>query len=536
MRFWLTLAAICAVYFIGLGRMPLVGPDEPRYAQVAREMYVRGDFVTPTLGGHTWFEKPALLYWLMIGAYRLYGVSEFAARFGSALAGVFAALMIFWLGQRIARASDETLKSAGEFSGFVFATSLGAIVFSRGASFDMLLTATVTLALVSFFLADLEERRRLLYLGCFYVALGLGLLAKGLVGIALPLGVISLYSLMQGRLLETARRSGWWWGAPLTLATAALWYGPVIARHGWLFVDEFFLQHHFARYLSNKYHHPQPFYFYLPVIALLTLPWTPVLVSALVALRRTDRSTGDVVDRAKLFAAFWLIVPIAFFSFSGSKLPGYVLPSLPGAAVLVGLHLAERSRRADGGRWIAVALGLLFIALGVGGTIYAVRVERTSFLCVGLVAVVLVLVGVRSLLVARFHSLDVWWTGGAVLASIFLISLCAAESVALRHSTRDLLRRADALGFGQAPILNLHTVERTAEFYGAGRIVYDERGEPLKLEGTFQVADIAAAHGGPALVFVPTEHAHQLNEDARLRAEKIGDNGQVALFVVRAKR
>ncbi|WP_337115855.1 hypothetical protein, partial [Staphylococcus aureus] len=89
------------------------------------------------------------------------------------------------------------------------------------------------------------------YLACFYVALGLGLLAKGLVGIALPLGVVIVYSSVRGQLLDTARRSGWWWGAPLTLATAALWYGPVIARHGWLFVDEFFLQHHFARYLSN---------------------------------------------------------------------------------------------------------------------------------------------------------------------------------------------------------------------------------------------------------------------------------------------
>ena len=80
--------AVAAFYLYGLGQMPLIGPDEPRYAEVAREMNVRGDMVTPTLGGHTWFEKPALLYWMMIGSYRLFGVSEWAARLGPALCGV----------------------------------------------------------------------------------------------------------------------------------------------------------------------------------------------------------------------------------------------------------------------------------------------------------------------------------------------------------------------------------------------------------------------------------------------------------------
>src|SRR5918912_743293 len=96
--------AAATFYFYGLGRLPLVGPDEPRYAEVAREMHVRGDLVTPTLGGHTWFEKPALLYWMMMGSYRLFGVSEWAARLGPALSGLLTLLLIFWLGRRIERA------------------------------------------------------------------------------------------------------------------------------------------------------------------------------------------------------------------------------------------------------------------------------------------------------------------------------------------------------------------------------------------------------------------------------------------------
>ena len=78
----LLFIAIVALYLYGLGSLPLLGPDEPRYAQVAREMFLRGDWVTPTLGGHTWFEKPALLYWLMIASYKIFGVSELARASG----------------------------------------------------------------------------------------------------------------------------------------------------------------------------------------------------------------------------------------------------------------------------------------------------------------------------------------------------------------------------------------------------------------------------------------------------------------------
>src|SRR4051812_33489535 len=99
-RVWpLFLLAAALFYFYGLGHLPLLGPDEPRYAEVAREMFVRGDFVTPTLGDHTWFEKPALLYWMMMAGYRFFGVSEWAARLGPALAGLLTALLIYWAGR-----------------------------------------------------------------------------------------------------------------------------------------------------------------------------------------------------------------------------------------------------------------------------------------------------------------------------------------------------------------------------------------------------------------------------------------------------
>ncbi|MCA1635981.1 MAG: phospholipid carrier-dependent glycosyltransferase [Acidobacteria bacterium] len=125
-RAWLVLLlVVAAVYFYGLGSAPLLGPDEPRYAQVAREMNARGDWVTPTLAGHTWFEKPALLYWLMMAGYQVFGVSEFAARLGSACAGVLTLLLIGWVGRRAELSAGEWMRPFGITCAVVMASSAG---------------------------------------------------------------------------------------------------------------------------------------------------------------------------------------------------------------------------------------------------------------------------------------------------------------------------------------------------------------------------------------------------------------------------
>jgi 4-amino-4-deoxy-L-arabinose transferase-like glycosyltransferase len=108
----------------------------------------------------------------------------------------------------------------------------------------------------------------------------------------------------------------------------------VIAKHGWVFIDEFFIQHHFARFVSNKYHHPQPIYFYPAIILMLALPWSMFLIDSLVKARRWAWRAGDSLSIVRVFSLAWLALPIVFFSFSGSKLPGYILPALPAAAFL----------------------------------------------------------------------------------------------------------------------------------------------------------------------------------------------------------
>src|SRR5687768_17284016 len=161
---WLLLALIIVfIYFFGL-TIPLLGPDEPRYAQVAREMFERGDWITPKLGGFDWFEKPALLYWLQIFFFKLFGVSEFAARLGSALFGLGTILSLWILGKSVQSkqfkvqsedTEDQTPKTEfGNWLALIAAPSIGLLSCSRGASFDLILALPITAAHVAYFLFD----------------------------------------------------------------------------------------------------------------------------------------------------------------------------------------------------------------------------------------------------------------------------------------------------------------------------------------------------------------------------------------------
>jgi 4-amino-4-deoxy-L-arabinose transferase-like glycosyltransferase len=456
----LLFAIIIAFYLYGLGKLPLLGPDEPRYAQVAREMFVTGDLITPTLGHHTWFEKPALLYWMIAAAFKVFGVSEWSARLGPALCGLLTIAAVWCVGREIDR---EDPRGFAFWSVVVTASCLGLIVFSRAASFDVVITMTTTWALAFFVMHELRHKRSLL--AGFYVFVGVSLLAKGLVGIVIPFGVVGLYYLLRR---AWPSRSVWlslFWGVPLSLAVSAIWYGPVIARHGWTFIDEFFIQHHFARYMSNKYHHPQPIYFYPVIILMLALPWTPYLILALAKVRGWTWRGGDSLSIVRVFSLAWLLLPLVFFSFSGSKLPGYVLPVVPAVALLV----SDRLTRALDSKWPLVIAGVTAVLVVVVLNFGAMRYAR-------------------------------------------------------QESVRDLLLMADARGYAGAPVLAQRSDDRSAEFYASGRVLYGRDGEPVTFDEI--TVDQARALGGKFVVMIPVEYLNNIRGVKTI--EIIGDNGKTA--------
>ena len=535
--------AVCAAYFYGLGAAPLMGPDEPRYAQVAREMFLRGDWVTPTLGGHTWFEKPALLYWLMEASYGLFGVTEFAARVGPALSGVLTVLLAGWAARRAEFESREELRGLGVTCAAVAASTLGLLVFARASSFDTLLTTTVTGALVCFYCSELERGAgRRTWLVGFYLFVGASLLAKGLVGVVIPCAVLVVYYAFRRR-WPGLLRLGVPWGTLLALMLAATWYGPVIARHGQTFVDDFFIQHHFARYVSNKYHHPQPFWFYLPVTLGLALPWTAFLIGGMAGAAGVNPRAEDAAGKLRVLALAWLVVPVLFFSASASKLPGYVLPALPGAALLAGDGL-HRYLRGPGGTLSMRLTGVLaLLGFGAGVAFLIFHVGEVGGLVRGLSPVYAALLllpaglaGLAALFAPGKRTLCAVSVVGATLLTVVLVVAGGVLGLATRKETlKQEFAEAAAQGYGTLPVVNLHTVERTAEFYAAGRLAYDAQGEPLKLEGTNQVAEFAQNRGGAALVIVHRNEEHQLFEDPALESKRVAFNGRHALVYVKVR-
>lgn len=549
-RWKILFLVVATFYFYGLGSLPLVGPDEPRYAQVAREMLQRGDFITPTLGGLPWFEKPPLPYWLMMAAYRVFGVTEFSARVGPAICGLLTAVFVFWIGKNITALSttgsnsperdvDAPANDLGRWSAFAFLTSLGAITFSRGATFDMVLTMTLTGALCCFLVWNVRNsthtaKAPLFLLAVFYLFIGLSMLAKGLVGPVLAFAVIAAYFLLRREWPSATFVRSLLWGIPVAVIVAGIWYGPMIYRHGWTFVDQFFVQHHFARFMSNKYRHPQRFYFYVPVLALLLLPWTTLFISALGTSRRWRWRGPDAVNRLLVFAFSWIAVPLVFFSFSGSKIPGYVLPVLAGASLLIGERIGS-FLRANRGEQLVRITGALLIVGAAFGTWYSVRTVTVSVAWLLAAAVSVVIVALVALFAPRHRALN-FLLFGVLAVVISAIALHPARAIANRESVRDLMRIADARGYGSAPVFYLLCDDRTAEFYAGGRLAYQPNGEPVRFEGAQELPPaIRAKKGEVALVLIETRWEKQLTDYKAVQTEKIGSNGWVSLFVLRIR-
>jgi 4-amino-4-deoxy-L-arabinose transferase-like glycosyltransferase len=541
------LIAIIAFYFYGLGHLPLVGPDEPRYAQVAREMLLRHDLITPTLGGRNWFEKPALLYWMMMIAFKMFGVSEWSARLPSAVSGLLTIAAVWCVGRQVERkTSTSELSDLGFWSALAAATSLGLIVFSRGATFDIIITMTTTWALSFFVLQEFAttSRARTTLLSGFYIAVGLSLLAKGLVGVVIPFGVVGLYYVLRREWPARRVRSTLIWGVPIALAVSATWYGPMIYRNGWPFIHEFFIEHHLARYFSNKYHHPQPVYFYPVIMVALTLPWTAFLLAGIADVRTAQWRDSDALSKMRVFSLAWLLLPILFFSFSGSKLPGYILPIVPAASLLAGERLSSL-RNASGGRdWPLRATGLISVLLGATVLVYTAFSANLPARCAVWIASPLFVAGIFAVGWTRFQRTASILVAGATLAALVSVLNCGVNDLAQRESARNLLSLADARGYSQAAVFARPGDDRTAEFYASGRVVYGPDGDVASLDNIPQMVVEVRRRSVPILVFVPIDSqfsgsagsiVETFGNGSSAVIETIGNNGKVVLVGVKLR-
>ncbi len=364
----LLFAAVAAylAFFYQLGNFAFLGADEARYARIGEEMNLRDQYVTPTLNFLPWLEKPPLLFWLEASSFHLFGVSEWSARLPVALIALLAVICASSLGYSLAG------QRAAVLTFFILCASGLFFVNARAASTDMPLTACFTAAMA----CGLQASRRtsLLWGAGAGLTLGLAALAKGPVALVLFGAVFVAYFLWIGKLK-------WSWQqiavAILTLLACSLpWYWQVWKENGYDFVVTFWLNHHLARFLTTVHHHSQPFWYY-PVVTLIGFfPWVFFLGSSIARLWSKRRILSRPESRFELFLWLWVLVPGIFFSFSGSKLPGYILPLLPALALLVAL---EWDRHLNGDvttyrimrfQWPALAATGLVLMLGLVAGFY----------------------------------------------------------------------------------------------------------------------------------------------------------------------
>lgn len=334
---WL-LATVALWVLAATGTRALLLPDEGRYAAIAYGM-LHGDLLVPRLNGLPFFHKPPLMYWIDAAAMRLFGVNEFGAR----AAPLVGALLMAW-----AMAYDLQRRTGARRA----ALALGALAtmpfFYFGAQYanhDMLVAGLVTIAIVAGARAG-EPDAPLRWVGAAWAAAALAVLAKGLIGIVLP-ALVLLPWLAWRRQWRALLRLVHPLGPALFALVAVPWFAAMQARYPG-FAEYFFVEQHLRRYAQGGFNNVQPFWFYVAVLPLLTLPWS----LALVASRRRPADNPVVA-----FYAWWVLAVLLFFSLPRSKLVGYVLAALGPFAALLALA-ATRGTRTRAWRW-GMVLGVL---------------------------------------------------------------------------------------------------------------------------------------------------------------------------------
>jgi 4-amino-4-deoxy-L-arabinose transferase-like glycosyltransferase len=478
---WLLLLGFCAfLFFWGLNYFGLIGADEPRYAQIAREMLARHDWVTPVLGGKPWLEKPPLYYWQAMISYQLFGASDWAARIPSAIDATLMVIAVYLFLRRF--------RGGFELDGALMTASTAAVVgFSRAAATDMPLAASLTIGLLAW-LAWYESGRRI-YLVGFYVFIALGSLAKGPISPVLAAAILIIFSLLT-RDLKTLWRTLWVPGILCFCIVSLPWYVAVQLRNPDFF-RIFIVQHNLARFGSNLYHHAQPIWYYAPVALLALVPWAILVVDAVVEGVRlwwSERRTIAHSEQAlNLFLLVWLLFPILFFSISQSKLPGYILPAIPAGTLLLvqyvrrhvtdnvrppALALVLHSIIAPAPVLVALAAPFFIVYHGViWSALIGIGVFIAILLAVGIAATLLSSLGLRML---RFVSLI------PVVLAVAAILKVAAPTVDERLTARPLANEIARVEQGLLPAAVFHAQRETEyglAFYRNQRIFSYDRGE-----------------------------------------------------------
>jgi 4-amino-4-deoxy-L-arabinose transferase-like glycosyltransferase len=362
------LAAALSLFFVDLGGSAIWDANEAFYVETPREMMERGDYIFPTFNYEPRVNKPVLSYWIVAGFYHLFGVSVAVQRIPIAIGGVLLVVITFFLGRLAFTGDHPAATLAGLWAAIGFAVSPRLVMFSRRIFIDIYITLFMAATLLFFALAERYPERRRLFLTLMYIAVGLGVLTKGPMAVALP-GLVFLVYLLVHRELRRAAQMMIPAGVAIVLAIVVPWYAALYQRDGWTHILSFFLGENIGRFSEgigfDTGRGPE---FYLGVLFSDGFPWSILLFAAAAMWWQSRAHSTEHPARRRLQTLFgiWIGVIVVFFSLSASKQDLYIYPVMPAVAALGGAVIAGS---AAGSRWLSAIIGVIVAIIG-GAILY----------------------------------------------------------------------------------------------------------------------------------------------------------------------
>lgn len=469
--FLLVVSAVAI--FAGLGRGTFWEPDEPRFAEATRQMFLRDDFVTPYLNGVPRFEKPILFYWTQAATYSVFGANELAARLPSALAGLGIVLVLYLIGVEVAS------RRAALVAALAMATMYRFVTYARIGLTDVPVMFFITAAVYGFVCAVRRPSAAWAYFA--WACVGLAMLTKGPVGVV-PVAIWATYAVFSRdwSLITRVKPIG---GAVLAVAIALPWYLLMIIEHGRAFSDLAFGYEIVSRVLSEEtFERPHGFFYYFKVWPGDAAPWSALFIAGIGWMAWRWRSLQPVTRQPIIFALAWFLSVFLGFSLSSSKVTHYVLPAYPAAALLIGIFVDRLVETRDEAVWWRVPMALIGAVVIVATVVSALFLEvldpgdtLVQLLVPGALAagaVVIVVATWKRTLLPAVYGL------GGMLAVLFALigGLVVPRVVDPLKPLPRLARQAADVSAGDAAVGLFGR-------YGSASVMYYSRRHVIRLEG-----------------------------------------------------
>ncbi len=359
------------VLMFGNQMVSLTHPDEVFYAQTAKEMIHYHSWMTPYLFDAPQFEKPVLFFWLLIAAFKCFGVSDFAARFWPAVFGMLGVIVTYWVAFMLFKNKKTAL-----FSGVVLCTSLIYLILSRAVLTDMVFSIWITMALGFFVYGYLNRKKRDAAIISFFVFCALAVLTKGLLGIIFPFGVILAFLLVQKE-LNYFKTWGTLAGIILFALIAVPWHVVMLKLYGHRFVDEYWFNDHLRRVLEAEHDKSNTWYFYLFTLFTGMFPWSFFLIPMVCVISKKIPSRNPLQDYTGLkFLLIWIATVYVIVQSAQSKLASYILPAFPAMAMMIGYYFTQIL---EGNSSLYALKSMKIISYGIAGLLGVLSIGSLIF-------------------------------------------------------------------------------------------------------------------------------------------------------------